>query len=256
MRLILAVLKRAGELGDLDHLPDVSLPEHGRRCYPRAMKRLSLGHFGWGMVWFCGLLCLGCSSGNGNLDSSQPDVAANLDANRVCPGHIDPSSGIGLTIKTSDDLPTIASVSFMSNGTYPVGFAPCSYFNIEKPDASASGGYSQVTIYRGSNLFIDSTIPVGSEPEPCSVNVLSIDGTGVTVTATVTYHRKSMRHCMGNSNCCDESVLEWVGSIAFSPLVQTITFPSVLDAAADGGVENPSADVNPGEAIPEDDRGG
>ena len=145
----------------------------------------------------------------------------------VCPGHIDPSRA-GLTIQTSDGSPTIASVNFR------IGASGCSSLSIEKPDASANGGYSQVTVYMRSSLFIDSAVPVGAEPDPCVIDVASVDGRSITVTATVEYHHKVLQHCVRNDNCCPKAELEWVGIQEFSPSVQTVSFSEALDASVEG----------------------
>ena len=146
----------------------------------------------------------------------------------VCPGHLDPSRGQGLTIQTSDGSPTIASINFR------IGASGCSSLSIEKPDASANGGYSQVTVYMQSDAFPDSAVPVGAEPDPCVVDVVSVDGRSVTVTATVEYHHKVHQHCVENNNCCPKAELEWVGSREFSPSVQTVSFSGGLDASVEG----------------------
>lgn len=146
----------------------------------------------------------------------------------VCPGHIDPSRGQGLTIQTSDGSPTIASVNFR------IGASGCSSLSIEKPDASASGGYSQVTVDMRSSLFIDSAVPVSAEPDPCVMDVVSVDGRSITVTATVEYRHKVLQHCVRNDNCCPKAELEWVGIQEFSPSVQTVSFSEALDASVEG----------------------
>jgi hypothetical protein len=106
--------------------------------------------------------------------------------------------------------------------------------SIEEPDASASGGYSQVTVYMRSSLFIDSAVPVGGEPDPCVIDVVSVDGRSITVTATVEYHYKVLQHCGLNDNCCPKAELEWVGIQEFSPSVQTVSFSGALDASVEG----------------------
>ena len=85
-----------------------------------------------------------------------------------------------------------------------------------------------------SSLFIDSAVPVSAEPDPCVMDVVSVDGRSVTVTATVEYHHKVHQHCVENNNCCPKAELEWVGIQEFSPSVQTVSFSEALDASVEG----------------------
>ena len=97
-------------------------------------------------------------------------------SDQVCPGHVDPSRGQGLVIRTSDGSPTIASVQFKVDPNAIVGSSPCSYFTMDRPDASAGSGISQVTVTMGSSVFIDHAPPWTPEPAPCRMDVVSVDG--------------------------------------------------------------------------------
>lgn len=166
----------------------------------------------------------------------------------VCPGHVDPSRGAPLVIKTSDGSPTIASVKL---GTSSLSGQPgCLNFTVEQPDARASGGSAQVAVYMGGSVFIESAIPAGTEPAPCIVTVVSIDGQSVTVTATMDYQHNVAQHCQGNDNCCDKSGLESLGTRSFYPAVQTVTFTATRDASV-GASDGPNVDVPDDSAMPD-----
>ena len=161
-------------------------------------------------------------------------VITSCTSDQVCPGHVDPSRGQGLVIQTSDGSPTIASVKFRVDPNAVVGASPCSYFTIAKPDASAGSGYPQVTIYMGSSIFIDYDPPWDAQPAPCQMDVVSVDGQSVTVTASMILHHRAGQHCVGNYNCCSKSGLEWLGSREFYPSVETVPFTQTIDASVDG----------------------
>jgi hypothetical protein len=195
------------------------------------------------------LVLAGCSDDPGIVapDGSVADVPENdTDADWVCLGHIDPSRGQGLVIRTSDGSPTIASVK-LGAGTNPlVGASPCSYFIVEMPDASAGSGHPQVTVYMGSNIFIDSDPPWDADPAPCELDVVSVYGQSVGVTAGIIVQHRVMQHCVGNYDCCATSNLEWVGSREFYPPVQTVTFTQPSDASVDGATDISAVGLAPG----------
>ena len=168
-------------------------------------------------------------------------VTVSCGSDTVCPGHVDPSRGAGLVIQTSDYSPTIASVQFRTDPSAIVGSSSCSYFTLERPDASTSSGYSQVTVYMGSSIFIDDGAPWDADPAPCQIDVVSVAGQSVTVTATMIFHHRTNQHCAGNSNCCSKSGLEWLGYREFYPRVQTVPFTQSADAV-DGATETSSLD--------------
>lgn len=168
------------------------------------------------------------------------------ESSTLCPGHVDPSRGASLVIKTSDGAPTIASVTL---GASSLGGQPgCLNFLVEQSDAGTSGGNSQVAVSMASSVFIESAIPAGSEPAPCIVTVVSVDGQSVTITATMSYQHNATRHCQGNSDCCDKSALEALGTRSFSPAVQTVTFTATRDASV-GTPDAPAVDVPGGPSV-------
>lgn len=158
-------------------------------------------------------------------------------SDQVCPGHVDLSQGQGFVIQTSDGFPTIAAVIFRGDPNAIVGASPCSFFTIETPDAGVGSGYAQVIVHRGSNTFIDSDPPSDAKPAACQMDVTSVDGQSVTVTANTILHHKVSQHCVGNSNCCPTSGLEWLGNREFYPAVATVPFARAGDASVDASVD-------------------
>jgi hypothetical protein len=164
-------------------------------------------------------------------------VMVSCGSDQVCPGHVDPSRGQGLVIRTADGSPTIASVNFRVDPNAIAGASPCSYFTIDRPDASAGSGIPQVTVYMGSSVFVDHDPPWTPEPAPCQMDVASVDGQSVTVTASMISQHQVGQHCVGNYNCCPKSGLEWLGSRGFSPTLVTLPFTQTIDASVDGGTD-------------------
>jgi hypothetical protein len=159
------------------------------------------------------------------VDASQTDSPMDV-PNVVCPGHIDPSGGPILAIRTSDGVPSINSLKLDSR--------VCQGYYTSQPDAdSGPGGYGEFRLYMRSGLFLESAVPVGAEPAPCVFEVVSIYGTSVKLTATVYYQHRTTKHCYMNSDCCDPAGIEWLGSVRFSPEVQPVTFPPGPDASVD-----------------------
>ncbi|HEX7597966.1 MAG TPA: hypothetical protein VF518_07105 [Polyangia bacterium] len=162
-------------------------------------------------------------------------VMTSCGSDQVCSGHVDHSRGPALVIQTADGSPTIASVEFRVDPHATVGASPCSYFKIDKPDASTGAGYPQVTIYMGSSVFIDHDPPWTPDPAPCQMDVVSLEGQSITVTASMITHHQAGQHCVGNYNCCPKSGLEWLGYREFSPTVVTLPFNQTIDASVDSG---------------------
>lgn len=153
---------------------------------------------------------------------------------------------------TADGSPSIAKVEL---GPSSLGGEPgCLYFEIEQPDAGASGGSARVLVSMGSATFIESAPGNSAPPAPCVLTVVSVDGEAVTLAATVSYRHDVSRHCRGNSNCCDRSSLESLGTRWFDPPVQTVTFGARRDLdggdgtrgpiATDGGTDAPVLNAN------------
>jgi hypothetical protein len=183
---------------------------------------------------------------NGELLLAAMLVIASCGSDQVCPGHLDSSRGQGLVIRTADDSPTIASVNFKVVPNAVVGASPCSYFTMDRPDASAGSGISQVTVYMGSGVFIDQDPPWTPNPSPCQIDLVSVDGQSVTVTAsTITQHQVG-QHCVGNTNCCPKSGLEWCGTRTFSPTLVTLPFTQTIDASVDSATDISPIDLATG----------
>lgn len=122
---------------------------------------------------------------------------------------------------------------------------------MDGPDASAGSGLSQVTVYMGSSVFIDHEPPWPQDPSPCQNDVVSVDGQSVTVTATTRTQHRAGQHCVGNTNCCPRSGLEWLGSRAFFPTEVTLPFTQTpftptVDASVDSATDISPIDVGGG----------
>jgi acetoacetate decarboxylase len=55
----------------------------------------------------------------------------------------------------------------------------------------------------------------------------------VKVTATLSYRHRTVQHGDTNDDCCEPNRMEWLGTVDFSPKIQTVTFPPAPDASAD-----------------------
>jgi len=108
---------------------------------------------------------------------------------------------------------------------------------MERPDASAGSGYRQVTVYMGTSVFVDHDPPWDAEPASCQIDVVSVDGQSITVTASTISHHRVTQHCVGNYDCCSKADLEWLGDREFYPTVVTLPFSRSIDASVDGGVD-------------------
>jgi hypothetical protein len=178
------------------------------------------------VVVFLGLVLLGCSGAKSRkVDAS--DSASDGIPGTICPGHIDSFGGPSLAIRTQDGTPTIASLKLDPQlcRAYHTGQA--------YGDVGVDHGTSEIKLIMNSGLFLESSVPEAGEPSPCVVEVVSIHGTSVKVIATVRYQHRTMKHCYMNEDCCDPAGIEWLGSVSFSPEVQTVTFPPGPDASID-----------------------
>jgi hypothetical protein len=164
-------------------------------------------------------------SSSGVADAS--DSASNDIPGIVCPGHIDSFGGPSLAIRTQDGTPTISSLKL------DLQLCRAYYVGQSYGDVGVDHGTSEVKLIMNSGLFLESSFPEAGEPSPCVVEVVSIHGTSVKVTATVRYQHRTIKHCYMNEDCCDPAGIEWLGSVSFSPEIQTVTFPPRPDAADD-----------------------
>jgi hypothetical protein len=172
-----------------------------------------------------------------------PLMSSSCGSDRVCPGHVDPSRGPGLVIQTSDGSPSIASAEFRVDPKATVGASPCSFFTMERPDASVGSGYPQVTVYVRAGVFVYQAPPWDAEPASCLIDVSSVDGQSITVTASTISHHRVTQHCVGNYDCCSKSDLEWLGDREFYPTVVTLPFTHAIDASVDGTTDISPVDV-------------
>lgn len=151
-------------------------------------------------------------------------LVASCGSDIVCPGHLDPTPPPTMQIETVDGSRSIATAEVVEG--------PCSV--AEGASFDAALGVRGVTVSRKLSGF------GGDTSEPCIINVVSVDGRSVTVTATVQLYvsSSSLSHCADNSNCCSKAEVTSGTSERweFTQNVIEVSFTDGVDAGYDAGI--------------------